>query len=82
MITSSIDDLRTKKSLKQGMSPRRTICKRCPHQNEVRTKTCHIHDAEMFALEEPHICHAERDGLCRGVVEKMIANGMTWEVRS
>lgn len=73
--------LRTKPSLKQGLTPRKTICKKCPHQHEVRTKTCHIGDQEMFGLTEPHICHAERDGLCRGVVEKMIMNDVKWKVR-
>lgn len=81
MRVSKVEDLRVEKSLKQGLIPRKTMCKRCPHQFEVRTKTCDIRDAEMFCLEEPHICHAERDGLCRGVVEKMIMNGMSWELR-
>lgn len=79
MIT--VNDLRTFPSKKQGLAPRKTICEGCPHQHEVRTKTCDIRDQEMFGLEEPHICHTKRDGLCRGVVEKMIMNNMSWEVR-
>lgn len=69
-------------SVKQNLKPRKTICKECPHQNEIRTMSCDIRDEEMFGLDEPHICHSERDGLCRGVVEKMIMNGMTWEVKN
>ena len=76
-----IDELRTRESLGQGLKPRRTICGKCPHAYEVKTKSCDIHDDEMFGLEEPHICHSERDGLCRGVVEKMIANGMSWKLK-
>lgn len=74
-------DLRTSKSLIQGLAPRKTLCDRCPHTFEVRTMSCDIGDQEMFGLDEPHICHEKRDGLCRGVVEKMIRNGMTWKVR-
>ena len=72
--------LRTKPSLKQQLKPRKTICKGCSHQFEVQTKSCHIGDLEMFCLEEPHICHTKRDGLCRGVVEKMIMNDLKWKV--
>lgn len=71
--------LRTSKSKKQQLAPRKTICRKCPHQLEVKEKSCHIGDIEMLCLEEPHICHSERDGLCRGVVEKMLVNNMSWE---
>lgn len=80
MDSETIDKLRTKPSLIQRLKPRKTICKECPHQDEVKTKSCHIGDLEMFCLGEPHICHSKRDGLCRGVVEKMIMNDVSWEV--
>mgnify|MGYP001159197820 FL=1 len=80
MDNETIAKLRTKPSLIQRLKPRKTICKECPHGYEVKTKSCHIGDFEMFCLEEPHICHSKRDGLCRGVVEKMIMNDVSWEV--
>ena len=73
-------ELRTKSSLIQKLTPRKTMCEKCPHQYEVKTKSCFIGDLEMFCLEEPHICHSERDGLCRGVVEKMIMNDVSWKI--
>lgn len=81
MKMATIQELRTKPSLKQGLTPRKTICSHCPHKFEVKTHSCSLQDQEMFGLEEPHICHAERDGLCRGVIEKMIMNDMTWKLR-
>ncbi len=74
------DKLRHGNSLKQGIKPRKTICKACPHAYDIRNVSCHIGDLEMFCLDEPHICHAERDGLCRGVVEKMLMHDMTWNL--
>jgi len=76
------DELRKGRSLEQGIAPRKTICKACPHAFEIKTVSCHIGDLEMFGLEEPHICSGERDGLCRGVTEKMLMHDMTWELRS
>lgn len=72
--------LRTKPTYHQKLTPRKTMCEKCPHQYEVITQTCHIGDLEMFCLEEPHICHSKRDGACRGVVEKMIMNDVSWKV--
>jgi len=80
MDKSLADVLRSGKSYYQKLQPRKTICKECPHSFEVRTKSCSVNDAEMFCLEEPHICHSKRDGLCRGVTEKMIMNDMKWRL--
>lgn len=71
--------LRKKHSVKQNLKPRKNMCSRCPHRPEIESVSCHIGDLEMLSLEEPHFCHKERDGLCRGVVEKMIRHGMTWK---
>lgn len=73
-------NLRSKPSYYQKLIPRKTMCEECPHKKEVRNISCHIGDLEMFCLEEPHICNTERDGLCRGVVEKMIINDKSWKL--
>lgn len=75
-----IERLRTKPTLRQGLAPRETLCSNCPHTFEVVTMSCSYQDIEMMCLSEPHICHRERDGLCRGVTEKLIRNGVAWEV--
>lgn len=74
--------LRTSLSLYQKKKPRNTMCTNCPHQNEVRTKSCSMNDLEGFALEEPHVCTWHPDQLCRGCVEKMIMNDKKWNVLS
>lgn len=70
--------LRKEKSLYQKKIARKSMCERCPHQDEIKTKSCHIHDLEGFSLEEPHVCTWHPDKLCRGCVEKMIMNDRGW----
>lgn len=75
----TIRRLRTEPSEKQGLTPCRRMCPTCPHQRDVRQQACDIYDLETFCLEEPHICHSTRAGLCRGVTEKLIMNGYQWK---
>lgn len=67
------------KGTSRGKSPRKAMCKNCPHKYNVVTTSCDLREGrDLQALEKPHQCSWDTEFLCRGCVEVMEMNEIQW----